>query len=92
MTPNPKRLRKLIAYRSRREKQAQAELARREQQRPRELSPDERDAVLTLGEDLRRRLAKIFQPIESGCLRFARCSAQSFDWRPIALRIPTPFV
>jgi DNA invertase Pin-like site-specific DNA recombinase len=34
--------------------QAQAELARREQQRPRELSPDERNAVLTLGEDLRR--------------------------------------
>jgi NAD(P)-dependent dehydrogenase (short-subunit alcohol dehydrogenase family) len=24
--------------------------------------------------------------------RFARCSAQSFDWSPIALRIPTPFV
>ncbi len=34
--------------------QAQTELARREQRRPRELSPDERNAVLHLGEDLQR--------------------------------------
>jgi predicted DNA-binding transcriptional regulator AlpA len=34
--------------------QAQAELHRREQRRPRELSPDERDAVLGLGENLQR--------------------------------------
>ncbi len=35
-------------------KQAEAEFARRKQQRPRELSPDERNAVLALGEDLQR--------------------------------------
>jgi DNA invertase Pin-like site-specific DNA recombinase/predicted DNA-binding transcriptional regulator AlpA len=35
-------------------KQAESELHRREQRRPRELSPDERDAVLGLGENLQR--------------------------------------
>lgn len=34
--------------------QAESELHRREQRRPRELSPDERDAVLGLGENLQR--------------------------------------